>query len=136
MEPKSTFSNPFDSVVSANGESLEPSSLENVSREIEKNSNENDYIPNFPSFYPLFYHNISFEIPPKRMFVVKLNFFTAVSITFSLLFTFVGSLFSFLMATCKELNCFNVGKEIFLSFVNCIVGTALLFYNKYYPFYI
>lgn len=136
MEPKSTFSNPFDSAINVSGEGLEPSSLENLSRESEKSQNENESNPNFPSFYPLFYHNISFEIPPKRMFTVKLNFFTAISITLSLLFSFVGSLFSFLITTCKELTCFNVGKEIFLSFVNCVLGTTLLFYNQYYPFYV
>lgn len=136
MESQSTFSNPFDSSVVVGGENLESSSLENISRESEKNQSEDSSIPNFPSFYPLFYHNIGFEIPPKRMFVVKLNFFTAISISLSLAFSFIGALFSFLFNFCQGLTCFHPGKEIFLSIINCIVYTSLLFYNQYYPFYI
>ena len=135
MESKSTFSNPFDSSVVVSGESLDSNSLENISREADANQRENSSVPNFPPFYPLIYHNIRFEIPPKRLFIVRLNFFTAISIIISLAFSFIGSLFSFLFDSCNELTCFHVGKEIFLSFVNCIVWTAILFYNQYYPFY-
>ena len=136
MESKTNFSNPFDSSVVVGGEGLESSSLENISRESDKNQNDNNSIPNFPPFYPLFYHNIGFDIPPKRMFITKLNFFTALSITFSFLFSFVGALFSFLFDSCQGLTCFHPGKEIFLSLTNCIIFISLLFYNQYYPFYI
>ncbi|OHS98007.1 hypothetical protein TRFO_35689 [Tritrichomonas foetus] len=136
---KQSLPNPFDSSKSGNISNHEPQLLEGLVRELRENSDNSAMPPNFPSFYPVTYHNINLEIPQKRSFIVRLNYLFAQSICLSLLFSVFAALFSFgidsCVNSCTSFAGFHFGKEIFLSMVNLVFGVALVFHVQYFPFY-
>ena len=101
MDNQPTFVNPFDSVIDAE-DKFENEDLENVNRETTENFSISTGVPNCPPFFPIIYHDISIEIPPKRILLARIAFFTAISISLSLLFSITGSFFSFFMNSLSD----------------------------------
>ncbi|EAY19327.1 hypothetical protein TVAG_452410 [Trichomonas vaginalis G3] len=118
--------NPFD----PSSYKIDDEILVGMTHELEKQPEENK--PNFPSFWPLVYHNINTEIQQGFSFLVRMTYFTAVSITYCFFWTLLGSIFNFQIKDNKS----SLGQDIIMSLSYCVIFPAALFYIQYYPLYV
>ncbi|KAK8870455.1 hypothetical protein M9Y10_008337 [Tritrichomonas musculus] len=131
IEQKVALPNPFDST---------PEYRTNEVPGILDNQNFNDSMPvsdttakkpNFPSIFPVVYHNIGLEIPQKYSFICRLCLYEARSFFFVLLFSFIAGCFS------GSIDSYLIVKwrEVVLSLFILIICPIALLYGQYYPLY-
>ena len=119
--------NPFDP--SQNSALVDGDVLSGITREIDDGPKSEQ--PNFPSFFPLVYHNISREIQSSYSFAVRMCYFADCSFVWSLFFNFLCSFFTEKIRDHKT----SIFQDCFLSLTHFIFTSSVLFYIQYYPLY-
>lgn len=128
MSENDSLPNPFAAPQSQTTESLD---LEGLERETDRTTK---HLLNFPSFYPVAYHNVTAQIPQNYWPYFKLMYNAAVSFTYACIFQVIVSFFTFTIKSNSPLSEAPF-KDVFMSIVLAIFLPALLFSNQYYPYY-
>lgn len=118
--------NPFDPANNI----IDNDILVGVTNEIENPQTENH--PNFPSFWPLVYHNINIEIQQRYSFLVRMCYFAALSITYCCFWSVVASFFSYSIKDNKS----SMSQDIITSITMCVIIPIVIFYMEYYKLYV
>lgn len=123
--------NPFDTklLTPPNLEDNAPIFMDSLVEQIQEGDGKRK--PNFPSFCPLAYHNISQEIPQKYLFLIRITYITSVSFTCLLIFSFISQCFLSPIVSPTIIK----WREVILSLFEAIMCPSSLFYGQYYPLY-
>lgn len=130
-EAEATLPNPFES-----GDVLLPdiaddsALLASLSEAITES--EQPKHPNFPACFPIVYHSIAQEIPPRYASVVSFCLFGLRSFGFTLILTIIAQLFS---DRIDSIYIFQ-WRELILSVFIFIVCWSALAYGQYFPVYV
>ena len=130
MNEINTLPNPFDI---KNNNYLNINENINIMEDIDREIDDGPFLknPNFPFFFPLIYHNINLEIKEKYSSIVRICYYSDLSIFWNLFFSFITTLFSFQI----NQNYISIIQEIILSLFFLIILPSLIFYIQYYPVY-
>ena len=123
IEDKSLLPNPFDTKIHP--------MIPNEGILQEKTEYSTDKKKNFPFFFPVFYHNISLEIPQNSSSGVRFCLFSFYSFVLYLLCSLITNIFS------GKIDSYIIiqWREILLDSVMLILLPIILMYCQYYPIY-